>query len=106
MFDPLTEVIDHILVVHPFNTDILQEKEVIQDLYNNESAHNQMLFILHVSVHFHNICNVNGCKSYCALLTFALMPSTPSGTLGKTSYNDDTYVMTDFSSGDVTSTSV
>lgn len=32
VFDPLAEVIDHILVFHPFNIDILHKKsEVIQD---------------------------------------------------------------------------
>lgn len=38
-------------------------------------------------------------------LTLGLIPSTPSGTLGKASYSVETYVMTDFSSGDWTSTS-
>lgn len=32
MFDPLAEVIDHILVFHPFDIDILQEKQVVQDI--------------------------------------------------------------------------
>lgn len=38
-------------------------------------------------------------------LTLGLTPSTPSGTLGKASNSVETYVMTDFSSGDWTSTS-
>lgn len=41
-----------------------------------------------------------------ALLTLGLIPSAPSGTFGKASYSVETYVMTDFSSGDWTSTSV
>lgn len=32
MFDPLAEVIDHILVFHPFDIDLLQEKQVVQDI--------------------------------------------------------------------------
>lgn len=39
-------------------------------------------------------------------LTLGLIPSAPSGTFGKASYSVETYVMTDFSSGDWTSTSV
>lgn len=41
----------------------------------------------------------------CHPLTLGLIPSTPSGTLGKASYSVETYVMTDFSSGEWTSTS-
>lgn len=33
-------------------------------------------------------------------LTLGLIPSAPSGTFGKASYSVETYVMTDFSSGD------
>lgn len=42
---------------------------------------------------------------WCHQLTLGLIPSTPSGTFGKASYSVETYVMTDFSSGDWTSTS-
>lgn len=48
---------------------------------------------------------LGGVTVQCHQLTLGLIPSTPSGTLGKASYSVETYVMTDFSSGDWTSTS-
>lgn len=41
-----------------------------------------------------------GQRSMKLLLTLGLIPSAPSGTFGKASYSVETYVMTDFSSGD------
>lgn len=78
MFDPLAEVFDHVLVLHPFDINILfRERE-------GSSA------IKHFSA-----LGLGGLP-----LTLGLIPSTPSATLGKASYRVETYVMTDFSSGD------
>lgn len=47
----------------------------------------------------------NWAKNGCQVLTLSLRDCSTLGTSGKTSYNDDTYVITDFSSGSWTSTS-
>lgn len=80
MFYPLAEVFDHVLVLHPFDINIL--------LKDRESS-----FINSVNSSFLHVCQ-------CHELTLGLIPSTPSGTLGKASYRVETYVITDFSSGD------
>lgn len=87
VFDPLAEVFDHVLVLHPFDIHILFRKK------KGPSAHDAILRL-----------GADAAEPMPSL-TLGLIPSTPSGTLGKASYSVETYVMTDFSSGDWTSTS-
>lgn len=86
MFDPLAEVFDHVLVLHPLNIHILLRKRKKQ-----KPGHQQMT----------QVTRLGGEEAELVpSLTLGLIPSTPSGTLGKASYSVETYVMTDFSSGD------
>lgn len=87
MFDPLAEVFDHVLVLHPLDIHILfrEKKKTIK---NRSSANDAVI-------------RLGGEEAELVpSLTLGLTPSTPSGTLGKASNSVETYVMTDFSSGD------
>lgn len=91
MFDPLAEVFDHVLVLHPLDIHILFSKRRKK---NNMPSGNDAVMSLSGET-----------AEAVASLTLGLIPSTPSGTFGKASNSVETYVMTDFSSGDWTSTS-
>lgn len=82
MFDPLAEVFDHVLVLHPFDINVLFRDK-------GSSA------MKHLSA-----TGLGVTREPMSQLTLGLIPSTPSGALGKASYSVETYVMTDFSSGD------
>jgi hypothetical protein len=104
VFDPLAEVLDHVLVLHPLNIHVLFGTSqpldipfVIIALSSGQKGFKKGIR-LYIDVKHVFVCVF-------AWLTLALIPSPPSGTLGKESYNVETYVITDFSSGDWTSTS-